>query len=119
METLLVALFQEFSPILVPELVSLLDIVRQQPLNPDDFQMILSKDAVYNAVGLTAFQLYDEVRFLLKGVKYSDYFIMPCFCIFKVDFDKWFMSSLIHELSVKSNNYRIIRRRVAWLIRMC
>lgn len=28
---------------------------------PDDMQAILKKDAVYNAVGLCAFDMYDEV----------------------------------------------------------
>lgn len=30
-------------------------------VSPDDMQGILKKDAIYNAVGLCAFDLYDEV----------------------------------------------------------
>lgn len=31
-------------------------------VSPDDMQAILKKDAVYNAVGLCAFDMYDEVN---------------------------------------------------------
>lgn len=34
----------------------------------------------------------------------------------QIDFDKWFSEILIPELHVKSPNYRILRRRIAWLI---
>lgn len=30
-----------------------------------DFKTILAKDAIYNAAGLTAFNLFDEVCFLI------------------------------------------------------
>jgi len=30
--------------------------------------------------------------------------------------DEWFQSTLRTELRVKHNNYRIIRKRVAWLL---
>lgn len=33
-----------------------------QPVDPNNLHAILVKDAVYNAVGLAAFDLYDEVR---------------------------------------------------------
>lgn len=33
---------------------------------PDDTQGILRKDAVYNAVSLAAFDLYDEVSFKIQ-----------------------------------------------------
>lgn len=36
-----------------------------QPVDPNNLHAILLKDAVYNAVGLAAFELYDEV-----GTKY-------------------------------------------------
>jgi hypothetical protein len=33
-----------------------------------------------------------------------------------VNFDQWFSTTLTQELRVKGDNYRIIRRRVLWLI---
>lgn len=38
-----------------------------QPVDPNNLHAILVKDAVYNAVGLAAFDLYDEVK-----MKYYD-----------------------------------------------
>ncbi|KAG8035764.1 hypothetical protein G9C98_001420 [Cotesia typhae] len=73
----------------------LMDLMQRyhQPVDPNDWRAILMKDAVYLAVGLVAFDLYDEVNF-----------------------DQWFSTTLRQELEVKSNNYRIIKRRVCWLI---
>ncbi|XP_031781070.1 uncharacterized protein LOC100116824 isoform X2 [Nasonia vitripennis] len=73
----------------------LVDLIRRhhQPVNPNDLQNVLLKDAVYNAVGLAGFDLYDEVNF-----------------------DEWFSTTLKHELNQQSHNHRIIRRRVCWLI---
>ncbi|RVE47622.1 hypothetical protein evm_007719 [Chilo suppressalis] len=90
------ALFMEllqFRNILAPELVRLLASLQQQPILPDDLPSILKKDAIYNAVRLAAFDLFDEV-----------------------DFDEWFTNVLSQELKIKENNYRIIRRRVCQLI---
>ena len=33
------------------------------PVNSQDLRALLNKDAVYNAVGLAAFDLYDEIDF--------------------------------------------------------
>lgn len=33
-----------------------------------------------------------------------------------MDFDQWFMNVLTQELKIKHNNYRILRRRVVWLM---
>lgn len=91
-ETLFVSLFHEYRSALT---AVLMDMVRSshKPVEPSDYHGILQKDAVYNAVGLAAFELFDDI-----------------------DFDQWFTSSLINELKVKDSNYRIIRRRVIWLI---
>ena len=48
------------------------------PVEPQNLAAILHKDAIYNAVGLAAFDLYDEI-----------------------DFDAWLTSSLSLELQVK------------------
>nr|XP_022913125.1 importin-11 [Onthophagus taurus]XP_022913126.1 importin-11 [Onthophagus taurus] len=92
METIFVTLFHEFRETLAP---ILLEMIRETNcmVSPDDMAGILKKDAVYNAVGLAAYDMYDEV-----------------------DFDQWFMNTLTEELKVKDNNYRVIRRRVTSLI---
>uniref|UniRef100_A0A8C2ZWV1 Importin-11 n=1 Tax=Cyclopterus lumpus TaxID=8103 RepID=A0A8C2ZWV1_CYCLU len=48
---------------------------------------------VYNAVGLAAYELFDNV-----------------------DFDQWFKNQLLGELQVSHHRYKLIRRRVIWLI---
>ncbi|XP_050667991.1 importin-11 [Leptidea sinapis] len=86
-------LLQERSALLRPELVRLLASLQETPVLPEDLPAILKKDAIYNAVGLAAFELFDEV-----------------------DFDEWFTNVLSRELKIRDNNYRIIRRRVCLLI---
>ena len=34
----------------------------------------------------------------------------------KIDFDSWLLSGLEAELAVRDPNYRIVRRRAAWLL---
>ena len=91
-ETVFLTLFHEYRETLSPLLVSL---VRDNhaPVDPGNLTAILQKDAIYNGVGLAAFDLYDEI-----------------------DFDSWLTSSLALELSVGDSNYRIVRRRVCWLM---
>lgn len=60
MDTVFVTIFHEYREVLIPvilELVSDTNVL----VPPEDMQGILRKDAVYNAVGLCAFDLYDEV----------------------------------------------------------
>ena len=91
-ETVFLTLFHEYREALSPLLVSM---VRDNhaPVDPANLTAILQKDAIYNAVGLAAFDLYDEI-----------------------DFDSWLTSSLCLELGVAESNYRIVRRRVCWLM---
>lgn len=91
-ETLFVSLFHEYRSSLVPVLVNLVRS-SQCPVDPRDFLAILQKDAVYCAAGLAAFELFDDV-----------------------DFDQWFTSTLVEELRIRDSNYRVIRRRVIWLV---
>lgn len=60
-ESLFLAIFHQFRDVLVSVLV---DLMRQhhQPVDPNNLHAILVKDAVYCAVGLAAFDLYDEVK---------------------------------------------------------
>lgn len=53
--------FRHFRDILASVLVDLM-WQHHQPVDPDNLPAILVKDAVYRAVGLAAFDLYDEVR---------------------------------------------------------
>ncbi|XP_045450077.1 importin-11 [Melitaea cinxia] len=92
-EAVFMELFHEYRTILAPELVRLLASLQESQVSPDDLPAILKKDAIYNAVGLAAFDLYDDV-----------------------DFDEWFTNVLSQEIKIKDNNYRIIRRRVCQLI---
>ncbi|XP_014473322.1 PREDICTED: importin-11 [Dinoponera quadriceps] len=91
-ECAFMTIFHNFRDVLSSVLV---DLMRQhhQPVDPNNLHAILVKDAVYRAVGLAAFDLYDEVNF-----------------------DQWFSTTLKEELKIRNNNYRIIRRRVCWLI---
>ncbi|KAK8782150.1 hypothetical protein V5799_016510 [Amblyomma americanum] len=91
-EVLFLTVFHEFRETLAPLLLEMV-----QGIQPADgtisFQAMLNRDAVYTAVGLAAFDLHDEL-----------------------DFDNWFLHVLIPELKVSEPRYRIVRRRVAWLI---
>ncbi|XP_047505751.1 importin-11 [Pieris napi] len=92
-EAVFMELFHEYRSILAPELVRLLASSQETAVSSEDLPNILKKDAIYNAVGLAAFDLYDDV-----------------------DFDEWFTNVLSRELKIQDNNYRIIRRRVCQLI---
>lgn len=61
-ETLLVTLFKEFRK----STEVLLALVKEfeAPLkDPQDRPMILAKDALYNTIGITAYELFDEVTY--------------------------------------------------------
>lgn len=61
------AIFHQFRDVLASVLV---DLMRQhhQPVDPNNLHAILVKDAVYRAVGLAAFDLYDEVQKILSHI---------------------------------------------------
>lgn len=59
-ESLFLALFHEFRITLSPVLLEMIQS-NHALVSPSDLNAILRKDAVYNAVGLAAFDLYDEV----------------------------------------------------------
>lgn len=91
-ECLFLTIFHEFRDTLVPLLLEMVRSI-QPPTNAISFQAILNRDTVYSAVGLAAFDLHDEL-----------------------DFDNWFLQVLLPELKVSETRYRIVRRRVVWLI---
>ncbi|CAI5787518.1 importin-11 isoform X1 [Podarcis lilfordi] len=91
-EVLFIDIFHEYNQTLTPVLLEMVHTL-QGPTNMDDTQALLIKDAVYNAVGLAAYELFDSV-----------------------DFDQWFRNQLLAELQITHNRYKPIRRRVIWLI---
>ncbi|VEN37849.1 unnamed protein product [Callosobruchus maculatus] len=91
-DTVFVTIFHEYRKTVTPVILDLLSTANAL-VSPDDINGILKKDAIYNAVGLCAFDLYEEV-----------------------DFDQWFTTTLLQELKIKDNNYRVIRRRVIILM---
>ncbi|POI35563.1 hypothetical protein CIB84_000686 [Bambusicola thoracicus] len=91
-EVLFIDIFHEYNQTLTPVLLEMVHSL-QGATNLEDTSAILIKDAVYNAVGLAAYELFDSV-----------------------DFDQWFKNQLLAELQVSHNRYKPIRRRVIWLI---
>ncbi|XP_059692384.1 importin-11 isoform X2 [Haemorhous mexicanus] len=92
MEVLFIDIFHEYNQTLTPVLLEMVHSL-QGSTNVEDTNAILIKDAVYNAVGLAAYELFDSV-----------------------DFDQWFKNQLLAELQVSHDRYKPIRRRVIWLI---
>lgn len=91
-EVLFLDIFHSYSQTLTPVLLEMVQNL-QGPTNAEDSVQLLMKDAVYNAVGLAAYELFDNV-----------------------DFDQWFKNQLLGELQVGHHRYKLIRRRVIWLI---
>uniref|UniRef100_A0A3P9JYW5 Importin-11 n=1 Tax=Oryzias latipes TaxID=8090 RepID=A0A3P9JYW5_ORYLA len=91
-EVLFLDIFHNYSQTLTPVLLEMVENL-QGPTNVEDPVQLLMKDAVYNAVGLAAYELFDSV-----------------------DFDQWFKNQLLGELQVSHHRYKLIRRRVIWLI---
>lgn len=93
-ESFFLAMFNRFRAQMISELVKQTRMAQQATLTEvSSLKDILYKDAIYNAVGLCAFNLFDDI-----------------------DFNQWFTSQLVHELHLSGANFRIIRRRVIWLI---
>ncbi|KAM6034616.1 importin-11 isoform 2-T2 [Chlamydotis macqueenii] len=91
-EVLFIDIFHEYNQILTPVLLEMVHSL-QGPTNMEDSSAVLIKDAVYNAIGLAAYELFDSV-----------------------DFDQWFKNHLLAELQVSHDRYKPIRRRVIWLV---
>ncbi|XP_012519960.1 PREDICTED: importin-11 [Propithecus coquereli] len=80
-EVLFIDIFHEYNQTLTPVLLEMMQTL-QGPTNVEDMNALLIKDAVYNAVGLAAYELFDSV-----------------------DFDQWFKNQLLPELQVIHNSY--------------
>ncbi|XP_072920613.1 importin-11 isoform X2 [Hemitrygon akajei] len=91
-EVLFLDIFHEYSQTLTPVLLEMVQNLHG-PTNVEDTVGLVIKDAVYNAIGLAAYELFDNV-----------------------DFDQWFKNQLLAELQITHIRYKLIRRRVIWLI---
>ena len=70
-ESAFLAVFHEHRRTLAPGLVEMAT-ENSSPVAAGDLAAVMRKDAVYNAVGLAAFDLYDEVReSFLTSIHYS------------------------------------------------
>ncbi|KAJ3017014.1 Importin-11 [Thoreauomyces humboldtii] len=76
--------------LLQPVVMSMLQEASASPMNESS---ILLKDAVYCAVGLAAHDLYEQV-----------------------DFESWFLGTLVAEASTGDTRLTILHRRIPWLI---
>ncbi|XP_040161172.1 importin-11 [Anopheles arabiensis] len=93
-EAFYMILFQKFSPTMIEELRKYITKSQSITLTENsDMNDLLIKDSIYNATGLAAFTLFDEINF-----------------------DEWFSRQLLEELKFKSHNFRIIRKRIIWLV---
>ncbi|EDV27067.1 uncharacterized protein TRIADDRAFT_22262 [Trichoplax adhaerens] len=92
-EGLFLVLFNEYQASIKPVVLQLLSGVATFP-DPDDLNGILTKDAtVYNVTGLLSSQLYKDINF-----------------------SEWFSSYLLRDIKNGHPNYKILRRRAAWVI---
>ncbi|CAG8596026.1 7001_t:CDS:10 [Dentiscutata erythropus] len=87
-EKVFMDLLSQYRDLLSPKIVKLIEnVAKSQTCD------LILKDAVYCAVGLGAHELYDEL-----------------------DFDSWLVNSLLIEAANNNPNFKIIRRRIAWVI---
>ncbi|XP_025195675.1 importin-11 [Melanaphis sacchari] len=91
-ESLFMSLFHEFRELLTPRLAATIESNREF-VDPNNLEAVLKKDAIYNAFGLTAFEMFDIINF-----------------------DDWFNTTLRQELMETHGHSRVLKRRVAWLI---
>ncbi|XP_040196349.1 importin-11 [Rana temporaria] len=91
-EVLFIDIFHEYSQTLMPVLLEMVHTL-QGPTPIEDLNALLIKETVYNAVGLAAYELFDSV-----------------------DFNEWFKNQLLGELQITHDRYKLLRRRVIWLI---
>uniref|UniRef100_A0A669E393 Importin-11 n=1 Tax=Oreochromis niloticus TaxID=8128 RepID=A0A669E393_ORENI len=93
-EVLFLDIFHNYSQTLTPVLLDMVQNLQgHRIVNIVTNVTLTFFSAVYNAVGLAAYELFDNV-----------------------DFDQWFKNQLLGELQVSHHRYKLIRRRVIWLI---
>ncbi|XP_033253113.1 importin-11-like [Drosophila miranda] len=93
-ETLYFTCFTQHSTVMIGEVLKFVRRAQQLQLSPDsDLKAILLKDAIYNAVGQAAFHFFNQL-----------------------DFGSWLTSQLLAELRIEAPNFRILRRRIIWMV---
>ncbi|KAH8384850.1 hypothetical protein KR093_010102, partial [Drosophila rubida] len=93
-ETLYFTCFTQHSSVMINEVLKFVRRAQQLQLTEaSDLKAILLKDAIYNAVGQAAFHFFN-----------------------KLDFGAWLTSQLLAELRIEAPNFRILRRRIIWLV---
>ncbi|XP_034104370.1 importin-11 [Drosophila nasuta] len=93
-ETLYFTCFTQHSSVMINEVLKFVRRAQQLQLSEtSDLKAILLKDAIYNAVGQAAFHFFN-----------------------KLDFGAWLTSQLLAELRIEAPNFRILRRRIIWLV---
>lgn len=93
-ESFFMALFQKYPNILNSQLLIYIQKSQALQLNENsEINDILIKESIYNAVGLIAFHLFDDV-----------------------DFDAWFTIQLLYELKIPGSNFRVLRKRIIWMV---
>lgn len=71
------SLFHEFRELLTPRLAATIESNREF-VDPTNLEAVLKKDAIYNAFGLTAFEMFDIVSIIiyLKYLKIIFFFLI-------------------------------------------
>lgn len=93
-EAFYLSLFHKYHAVLCQHLVVYVRKSQELQLTANcSVQDILIKESIYNAVGLVAFHLFDDV-----------------------DFDNWFTSQLYFELKLHEPNFKVLRRRIIWML---
>ncbi|KAM8711973.1 hypothetical protein ACLKA7_012481 [Drosophila subpalustris] len=93
-ETLYFTCFTQHSTVMINEVLKFVKRAQQLQLTEaSELKAILLKDAIYNAVGQASFHFFN-----------------------KLDFGAWLTSQLLAELRIEAPNFRILRRRIIWLV---
>ncbi|PRP74811.1 importin-11-like [Planoprotostelium fungivorum] len=94
-ECLFLSLLEVFREWVLPMVIQMVtNILKNNDSNPRDIHQILMRDACYSALAQGSYWLYDNV-----------------------DFESWFQNELRQELSVDVDMYKIIRARIATIIK--
>lgn len=93
-ESFYLTLFSQYRTDMIADLVKFIRKAQENTLHPgSELKDIFLKDAIYKAAGLSSFNLFDEINF-----------------------DEWFTNQLLQEVSLQGTNFRIIHRRIIWLV---
>lgn len=69
------SLFHEFRELLTPRLAATIESNREF-VDPTNLEAVLKKDAIYNAFGLTAFEMFDIVSITYIYLYYIIYWLI-------------------------------------------